>query len=235
MSSTFSQIPGIRFAFGHKTALMPESLRPFQPTMPEKKQVHGTRVCEITATAQQCGEADALYTRQAGILLTVLTADCLPVLFSRADGGGIAVAHAGWRGLLDGVLEQTAACIARSDDLSRWHAIIGPAAASCCYEVDEALCARFCHELPYPRSLIAPAPRHLDLSAIAHAKLMALGLAGVENTGQCTICTQETDPVAPNHFRFTSFRRNAHRRERDPSHPGIKGRNQYSGLIILPQ
>ncbi len=234
MSSMFSQIPGIRFGFGHKTALMPESLHPFRASMPEKKQVHGTRICDVTEAGEHCGDADALYTRHPGILLTVLTADCLPVLFSRRDGQRIAVAHAGWRGLIDGILERTAACIARDDDLAHWHAIIGPAAAPCCYEVDEALYARFCQELPYAQSLIAPRPRYLDLAAIARAKLLEMGFASAETTGQCTICTPESDSAAANHFRYTSFRRNTHRRERDPSHPGIKGRNQYSGLVILP-
>ena len=51
-----------------------------------KKQVHGTRIVDVLQPAQACGEADGFYTRQPGILLSVLTADCLPVLFSRRDG-----------------------------------------------------------------------------------------------------------------------------------------------------
>ena len=51
-----------------------------------KKQVHGTRIVDVLQPAQACGEADGFYTRQPGILLSVLTADCLPVLFSRSDG-----------------------------------------------------------------------------------------------------------------------------------------------------
>lgn len=235
MDSTFAHIPGIRFGFGHKTALMPPALAPYRDSMPDKKQVHGTRIAIVTAAGQACGETDALYTDKPGILLSVLTADCLPVLFSHRDGRRIAVAHAGWRGLIDGILEKTAEYIAQRGVLSDWLAIIGPAAASCCYEVDDALYARFCSELPYPQHLVAPYPRHLDLSAVARAKLLALGFAHVDTLAECTICTPESEPGAVNHFRYTSFRRNTHRRALDPSHPGIKGRNQYSGLVILPQ
>ncbi|KID05340.1 polyphenol oxidoreductase [Hafnia alvei] len=227
-------IPNIRYGFGHKTALMPVALSPYRETMPEKKQVHGVRVVDVTTPNQECGECDALYTSQPNILLTILTADCLPVIFSRQDGKAIAVAHAGWRGLIDGVLEQVAKRISQDDDISQWMAAIGPSAEACCYEVDEPLVERFHQALPYESALISPRFRHLDLVAIAQAKLRDLGFAHVENLSECTICTQEHQPEAINYFRYTSFRRNAHRREREPEHPGIKGRNQYSGLIILP-
>ncbi|WP_423731238.1 polyphenol oxidase family protein [Hafnia paralvei] len=227
-------IAAIRYGFGHKTALMPSALAPFRASMPEKKQVHGIRVVDVVTPAQQCGECDALYTREPGILLTILTADCLPVIFSHKDGSAIAVAHAGWRGLLDGVLEQVAARIAQDDDVANWVAAIGPSAGTCCYEVDEPLVERFQQELPYEPSLISPRFRHLDLVSIAQAKLNGLGFANVEDQSECTICTPEHQPEAKNYFRYTSFRRNAHRREKEPEHPGIKGRNQYSGLIILP-
>ena len=78
--------------------------------------MHGTRIVDVLQPAQACGEADGFYTRQPGILLSVLTADCLPVLFSRRDGGAIAAVHAGWRGLLDGILEQMAARIRQDGD-----------------------------------------------------------------------------------------------------------------------
>lgn len=232
--SGWHNIPNIRYGFGRKTALMPTALIPYRETMPEKKQVHGIRVVDVTTPNQECGECDALFTSQPNILLTILTADCLPVIFSRQDGKAIAVAHAGWRGLIDGVLEQVARRIAQDDDISQWMAAIGPSAGACCYEVDEALVERFHQALPYESALISPRFRHLDLVAIAQAKLRGLGFADVDNLSECTICTREHQPEATHYFRYTSFRRNAHRREREPEHPGIKGRNQYSGLIILP-
>ncbi|WP_268596141.1 polyphenol oxidase family protein, partial [Escherichia coli] len=105
----------------------------------------------------------------------VLTADCLPVLFSRRDGGAIAAVHAGWRGLLDGILEQMAARIRQDGDTADWVVSIGPAAGPCCYEVDEALVESFKQRLPLPATLISPHYRHLDLAAIAEYKLAALG------------------------------------------------------------
>ncbi|TBL71803.1 laccase domain-containing protein [Obesumbacterium proteus] len=232
--SGWHNIPNIRYGFGRKTALMPTALIPYRETMPEKKQVHGIRVVDVTTPNQECGECDALFTHQPNILLTILTADCLPVIFSRQDGKAIAVAHAGWRGLIDGVLEQVARRIAQDDDISQWMAAIGPSAGACCYEVDESLVERFHQALPYESALISPRFRHLDLVAIAQAKLRGLGFADVDNLSECTICTREHQPETTHYFRYTSFRRNAHRREREPEHPGIKGRNQYSGLIILP-
>lgn len=110
-SALLEAVPHIQHGFGSKLALLPGHLLPYSATLPEKKQVHGTRIVDVLQPAQACGEADGFYTRQPGILLSVLTADCLPVLFSRSDGGAIAAVHAGWRGLLDGILEQMAARI----------------------------------------------------------------------------------------------------------------------------
>ncbi|MEL7882179.1 peptidoglycan editing factor PgeF [Serratia marcescens] len=231
-SALLDAVPHIQHGFGSKLALLPGHLLPYSATLPEKKQVHGTRIVDVLQPAQACGEADGFYTRQPGILLSVLTADCLPVLFSRRDGGAIAAVHAGWRGLLDGILEQMAARIRQDGDTADWVVSIGPAAGPCCYEVDEALVESFKQRLPLPATLISPHYRHLDLAAIAEYKLAALGFAAVDRAGSCTICTPGVDPQRPQRFKYTSYRRNSHRRAQDPTHPGIKGRNQYAGIII---
>lgn len=231
-SALLGAIPTIEHGFGNKGALLPEHLARYQHTMPEKKQVHGTRIVDVTAPHQACGEADGFYTTQPGILLNVLTADCLPVLFSRRDGTAIGAVHAGWRGLLNGILECMAAHINRADSTANWVATIGPAAGACCYQVDEALVEQFQQALPLPAQLISPHYRHLDLAAIAARKLQDLGFAGVDRAGSCTICTLNQDPALPYRFKYTSFRRNSHRRATDPNHPGIKGRNQYAGIIM---
>ncbi|HFD2077318.1 TPA: polyphenol oxidoreductase, partial [Serratia marcescens] len=99
-------------------------------------------------------------------------------------------------------------------------------------EVDEALVESFKQRLPLPATLISPHYRHLDLAAIAEYKLAALGFAAVDRAGSCTICTPDVDPQRPQRFKYISYRRNSHRRAQDPTHPGIKGRNQYAGIII---
>lgn len=229
-SALLRQIPGIVHGFGDKQALLPEHLRRYEATRPEKKQVHGTRIVDVTVPGQQCGEADGFITATPGILLAVFTADCLPVIFCRKDGKEIAAVHAGWRGLIDGILEKMAQRINQSGDTAQWVASVGPAAGACCYEVSQELIDAFIQRVDLPSELITPYQRHLDLAAIAEAKLRALGFADVDHTGSCTICSPDS---AGTGFRYTSFRRNSHQRAQNPTHPGISGRNQQSGIMIL--
>lgn len=235
-SPQFSQISAIRHGFGNKSALLPDCLKPYQASQANKKQVHGTMIVDVITPGQECGEADGLYTTQSGILLTVLTADCLPVIFSQRDGKGIAVVHAGWRGLLDGIVLKMVERIARDDNPANWVAAIGPAARSCCYEVNEELVERFVNELPLAKNIISPRFRHLNLTAIAEHQLHSAGIHQVDRVGSCTICTTTPDDEnnAQSGFKYTSFRRTSQQQAINPTHPGIKGRNQYSGLIILP-
>ncbi|WP_369788488.1 polyphenol oxidase family protein [Rouxiella sp. WC2420] len=245
ISVLLSQIPSIRHGFGCKQALLPESLQPFSASLPEKKQVHGVRIVDVLFPQQACGEADGFYTEQPGILLSVFTADCLPVIFSHKQGHGVALVHAGWRGLRNGILEQMARRINQSGSTRDWVVSIGPAAGACCYEVSQELVDEFRHGLNLPPALISPSYRHLDLPAIAYAKLTQAGFASVDYAGSCTICTEastvagidlaqrdETRKVY--RHKYTSFRRNSLKRAQDPSIPGISGRNQQSGIIILP-
>lgn len=238
ISALLANIPAIKHGFGSKEALLPLSLQPHSESLSEKKQVHGLRIVDVVEPRQACGEADGFYTEQPGILLAVLTADCLPVIFSHRDGKAVAAVHAGWRGLRHGILEQMAARINRSGSTQDWVASIGPAAGPCCYEVSQELVDEFQHGLDLPPTLISPSFRHLDLPAIAHAKLMQAGFAAVDFAGSCTICSLDTkqadEPHGATRHKYTSFRRNSLRRAIDPSIPGIKGRNQQSGIIILP-
>lgn len=235
-SPYLSCISTIRHGFGYKSALMPEALQPYQLYQVNKKQVHGTKIVDVTEVGQLCGDADGLYTTQTGILLTVLTADCLPIIFSQLQGEAIAVVHAGWRGLLDGIVLQMVKRISRDDDPANWVAAIGPAARSCCYEVNEELVERFISEIPLAKNTISPRFRHLNLAAIAEHQLRSAGIQHIDRVGRCTICTTMPGVEGNNSpkFKYTSFRRTSQQQAIDPTHPGIKGHNQYSGLIILP-
>jgi len=110
------------------------------------KQVHATTVTRVTAA--ECGrgatevagaagaipDTDALWTDEPGAALVVLVADCVPILMADPRGRRIAVVHAGWRGLVAGVIEAAAAVF---DDPSRVVAMAGPSIGPCCYEVGE--------------------------------------------------------------------------------------------------
>lgn len=231
ISTLLRQIPGICHGFGSKRALIPEALAAFEPSRPLKKQVHGTHIVDINQAAQTCGEADGFYTSCPGILLTVFSADCLPLIFSRQDGRCVGVIHAGWRGLKAGIIEKMAERINQQGHVADWVVAIGPAARACCYEVSQELVDEFLHDLDLPPALISPSPRHLDLAAIAQAKLEGLGFGAIDHAGGCTICSRQQDGSS---FTYTSFRRNSHQRVKNPVHPGISGRNQQSGIIILP-
>lgn len=145
------------------------------------RQVHGARV-ELVAGERPAGseppEVDGLATYAAGTALLVLTADCLPVavLGNRA----VAMLHAGWRGLADGILEEGVRALRELGDDGELHAAIGPGAGGCCYEVGPEVNAAFGR----------PAERaRIDLKAIARERLHAAGVAQVHDVGLCTICS----------------------------------------------
>jgi len=145
-------------------------------------QVHGVRV----AAAEGAGsipETDGVVTRVPGLLLTVRTADCLPVILA-APKDGVGLVHAGWRGLAAGVLEAAVARFARPGAL---RAVLGPAIGPCCFEVGPEVAARF------PEAVRPRRPRpHVDLWAVAAARLRAAGLPpeAIHVSGICTRCHQ---------------------------------------------
>lgn len=171
------------------------------------RQVHGTRVVRIDRppggddAADVEPDADAAVTSTPGVVLAILTADCLPVLFCNRAGTEVGAAHAGWRGLAAGVLEATVAAMACAPgDVLAW---LGPAAGVGHYEIgvevrdafvgrDEAAAAAF----------IATRPGHwrVDLPALARLRLLAAGVPMDAITGgdHCTMGDAE---------HFYSFRR----------------------------
>ena len=166
------------------------------------RQVHSARVAVVDDPAGR-PEADAAVTTRPGLVLSVLTADCLPVLFE-ADGV-VAVAHAGWKGLRAGVLEATAAAM-REAGAGEIRAAIGPAISGPAYEVGPDLRAGF--DDPDADAFFTPGDGdrlQFDLPGYALHRLAAAGVAA-EWTGHCTY----GDPD-----RFFSYRRATHRGEAD--------------------
>ncbi|MBS0211822.1 MAG: peptidoglycan editing factor PgeF [Proteobacteria bacterium] len=162
--------------------------------------------CNPTPTLPfACGEregeesADAAITSNPGVVLAILTADCLPVLFCSDAGDETGAAHAGWRGLSAGVLENTVAAMRTPPE--RLLAWLGPAAGAQAYEVGEEVRAAFVDADPAAaNAFVATRPGHwlCDLYALARLRLAHAGVARVYGGGLCTL----TDTR-----RFYSYRR----------------------------
>ncbi|NDK38092.1 peptidoglycan editing factor PgeF [Pseudoxanthomonas gei] len=168
------------------------------------RQVHGTEVVRFDRAAMAQHEeplADACVTADPGVVLAILTADCLPVVLAAEDGSEIGAAHAGWRGLADGVLETTVA--AMQTPAGRLLAWLGPAAGPRTYEIGEEVFDAFVSQDAGAEAAFAPTRRghwRVDLYALARQRLMRLGLTRIHGGDLCTI----SDPG-----RFYSHRRDA--------------------------
>ena len=163
------------------------------------EQVHGTQIVHAERGAGEC-QGDAVYIDAPGLAGAVLTADCLPVFFAARDGGSVAVAHAGWRGLADGILERTLACF--SLPVSEVIVWMGPAIGPCHFEVGAEVRDIFLSSTDdgQLRSLLdaegfrptANTGKYLaDLYALARLKLLAAGVVAVSGGGGCTYCDVE--------------------------------------------
>jgi purine-nucleoside/S-methyl-5'-thioadenosine phosphorylase / adenosine deaminase len=163
------------------------------------EQVHGTRVADLDAPTEARSGADAVLTRHPGRVCAVQVADCMPVLFAARDASVVAVAHAGWRGLAAGVLEETVARLSvAGQELMAW---LGPAISARHFEVGDEVRAAFLERDPAASDAFVPNTRRrwqCDLAALARRRLAALGVTEVSGGTWCTY----TDPA-----RFFSFRR----------------------------
>ncbi|QQA43774.1 peptidoglycan editing factor PgeF [Pelagovum pacificum] len=173
-------------------------------------QVHSADVVTVDAPTEDVARADALVTATPGIALSVLTADCQPVLFADAEAGVIGAAHAGWRGALDGVLEATIdAMVALGAERGRITAAIGPSISQRAYEVGPEFLETFIDaDNAYGRFFASgDGDRyHFDLPAFGLYRLREAGVAEAHWTRHCTY----SDPE-----RFFSYRRSVHQREAD--------------------
>ena len=173
-------------------------------------QIHSAKVVSVDEPFVEIPKADALVTRTPGLALSVLTADCQPVLFADTDNHVIGAAHAGWRGALDGVLEATVdAMVALGAVRDKIVAIIGPTISQRAYEVGPEFLDRFLNEDPdYARFFANGAEDrvHFDLPGFGLLRLRAAGVGHAEWTRHCTY----SDPD-----RFFSYRRSVHAKDPD--------------------
>lgn len=170
-------------------------------------QIHGAEVLllrpEHALPGTDVPKADASVSTTPGLGVAIQVADCLPVLF--AAPGGVAGAHAGWRGLAAGVLEHTVAALCaaahcRPADIRAWMgACIGPEA----FEVGADVLAAFDEPsfFVYRENAAGEARWRADLVGLARRRLQALGLAGISGGAWCTYGDSS---------RFFSFRRDSH-------------------------
>ncbi len=165
-------------------------------------QAHGTDVLvvdrPVQAGATFSGAWDALVTDQVGVLVTVRTADCVPILLHDVRLGVVAAIHAGWRGAVAGILPSTLAVMqhrfgSRPDTVRM---AIGPSAGACCYEIDEPVLGPLRKRFADWRQVITPVgpdTARLDLRRLMRRHAVELGVLEerVHVAGVCTICHPE--------------------------------------------
>lgn len=161
-------------------------------------QVHTDQVAKEYAPG---AEADAALATSGDYACVVLTADCLPVFFCDAEGTKVAVAHAGWRGLAAGVLENTVKSL--DVDPNQILAWLGPAIGARVFEVGPEVRQAFMAGHPDAAAAFVPSPYRLkhymaDLYRLATQRLQQVGVEQVFGGNFCTLTDQE---------RFYSFRR----------------------------
>lgn len=180
------------------------------PALVGLHQVHSAAVIHVTAPYPQRPTADGMVTATPGLALSILTADCQPVLFADPQAGVIGAAHAGWKGALAGVLEATVDAMealgARRENI---RAVIGPTISQRAYEVGSEFYDTFRAQDDSAARFFASGPGDrmlFDLPGYGLHRLRAAGLTQAAWTRHCTY----SDPA-----RFFSYRRTTHTREAD--------------------
>jgi purine-nucleoside/S-methyl-5'-thioadenosine phosphorylase / adenosine deaminase len=180
------------------------------------RQVHGAQgvqVLDQTPAVVRPQEADYLFTDRPGVTVAVITADCVPLLMADPKGRGVAAVHAGWRGLVAGVIGTAVRSLGevggRPEDLV---AGLGPCIGPCCFEVGQEVVEAFVEAFPSHPDIVVPAqsgptpfPKpHVNLWRAARTALEEAGLdpAHIADPPGCTLCDPE---------RFYSYRRDGAR------------------------
>ena len=151
---------------------------------------------------------DAMVTNQPNTLLGIVTADCVPVLFADVSAGVIGAAHAGWKGAIGGVVENTIAAMEKlGAERDRISCAIGPCISQKSYEVDDGFFRHFIEESAVNEHFFSagrPGHHQFDIEGYVASRLAAAGIRTVECLGEDTYSQPE---------RFFSYRRSCHRGE----------------------
>ncbi len=174
-------------------------------------QEHSTRVVVVDSPLEFLTRADAIVTNTPNLSISVLTADCLPVLFADKKNSVIGVAHAGWKGALNGILENTVrSMIELGADIKNIKAVLGPCISPIIYEVGQDFFDTFIERSKsfqnYFSKGINKNKYFFDLPKFALDRLNTLEILDAEWIGNCTY--QESD-------KFYSYRRSQHLGELD--------------------
>ncbi len=186
-------------------------------------QVHSPDALAVTAPFADDARphADALVTKTPGLLLGILTADCVPVVLADVQAGVVGAAHAGWKGAIAGVTDRTLeAMLALGAKMDRITCAIGPCIARASYEVDEGFRARFIADDPANERFFADGRAghaQFDIEAYVAARLAAAGVLRIAALGHDTYAQPDS---------FFSYRRSCHKQE-----PGY---GRQISLIGLP-
>jgi len=163
------------------------------------RQVHSDRV--LKAEEPGCiGEADALITNRPGVLLSVRTADCLPILIADIDTHSVAAIHAGWRGVVQEIVPKTIARLASEYGScpEGLRVAIGPGIGECCFQVGAEVAQQFAALFPEREDLFAKT--RIDLLESVRRQLSRSGVTAgqIDATSLCTVCHADV---------FDSYRR----------------------------
>lgn len=185
-SSLLEDIPWVRHGFGTRGSsewLIGDSLS-------SVRQVHSDRILVATGESGVLGEADALITRHPGTLLSIRTADCVPILIADVRNRTVGAVHAGWRGTVSEIAAKTVNAVKREfgsspEDLL---VVIGPAIGPCCFEVGPEVAVQF--ESLFPERDNSRTRTTLDLVEANCRQLIGAGIlpSNLDVLRMCTCC-----------------------------------------------
>ena len=161
-------------------------------------QIHSTNV-NFVLTADLVPRCDGVFTNKKELTCSIQVADCMPIYFAHLSENVFGLVHVGWRGLVDGILEESAALLSKNGyKLSDFEIVIGPSIQKCCFEVRDDIIKKFKSEFIIRTD--QNGVYKVDLQKYAFSKMTHMGFeeSNIELSNDCTFCLQE---------KYHSFRR----------------------------